>query len=133
MKMETILDNILNIQQQYPNIYVGGSVALILQNVIPFRKPSDVDLITLERMHIYDLFNIHKEKNKLIRRHRHDNIIFEIFYNPNAEYVKYTYKNNNIKLSPVDEIMSWKINQLHKHPEKDKLNKHKLDLQQIQK
>lgn len=128
--MYNILNEILKIQQQYPDIYVGGSVALILQKAIPYRKPKDVDLISSNRIHIYEVFNIDKEKHRRIKGSTHNNIRFEIFYNPNAEYIKCKYKDNIIKLSPIDEIMEWKINRLLEHSEsKSSYKKHLIDLQ----
>jgi hypothetical protein len=125
--MHNILDKILSIQQQYPDIYVGGSVALILQKAIPFRKPKDVDLISPYKTHIYEVFNVNRDKHFRIRSHSYDNIRFELFHNPNAEYVKGYYKGNIIKLSPVDEIMEWKFNQLL--TKRTNLEKHIKDLQ----
>jgi hypothetical protein len=46
--MEHTIQEIIKIQQHYPNIYIGGSVALILQNAIPVREPKDVDLISTD-------------------------------------------------------------------------------------
>jgi hypothetical protein len=125
--MHNILDKILSIQQQYPDIYVGGSVALILQKAIPFRKPKDVDLISPYKTHIYEVFNVNRDKHFRIRSHSYDNIRFELFHNSNAEYVKGYYKGNIIKLSPVDEIMEWKFNQLL--TKRTNLEKHIKDLQ----
>ena len=125
--MHNILDKILSIQQQYPDIYVGGSVALILQKAIPFRKPKDVDLISPHKTHIYEVFNVNRDKHFRIRSYNYDNIRFELFHNPNAEYVKGYYKGNIIKLSPVDEIMEWKFNQLL--TKSTNLEKHIKDLQ----
>ena len=125
--MHNILDKILSIQQQYPDIYVGGSVALILQKAIPFRKPKDVDLISPYKTHIYEVFNVNRDKHFRIRSYNYDNIRFELFHNPNAEYVKGYYKGNIIKLSPVDEIMEWKFNQLL--TKRTNFEKHIKDLQ----
>jgi hypothetical protein len=125
--MHNILDKILSIQQQYPDIYVGGSVALILQKAIPFRKPKDVDLISPYKTHIYEVFNVNRDKHFRIRSHNYDNIRFELFHNFNAEYVKGYYKGNIIKLSPVDEIMEWKFNQLL--TKRTNIDKHIKDLQ----
>jgi hypothetical protein len=125
--MYNILDKILSIQQQYPDIYVGGSVALILQKAIPFRKPKDVDLISPYKTHIYEVFNVNRDKHFRIRSHNYDNIRFELFHNSNAEYVKGYYKGNIIKLSPVDEIMEWKFNQLL--TKRTNIDKHIKDLQ----
>ena len=125
--MHNILDKILSIQQQYPDIYVGGSVALVLQKAIPFRKPKDVDLISPYKTHIYEVFNVDRDKHFRIRSHSYDNIRFELFHNPNAEYVKGYYKGNIIKLSPVDEIMEWKFNQLL--TKRTNIDKHIKDLQ----
>lgn len=128
--MHNILNEILKIQQQYPDIYIGGSVALILQKAIPYREPKDVDLISLNKIHIYEVFNINKEKHWLVKSKIYNNIKFDMFYNPNAEYIKCKYKGNIIKLSPVNEIMKWKTNNLLKHLENtNNYRKHLLDLQ----
>lgn len=128
--MHNILNEILKIQQQYPDIYVGGSLSLILQKAIPYREPKDIDLISPHRLHIYEVFNVDKEKHWRIKNKTFNNIRFELFHNPNAEYVKGNYKGNIIKLSPVDEIMEWKINKLLEHSiNEGSFKKHLIDLQ----
>ena len=128
--MHNILNEILKIQQQYPDIYVGGSLSLILQKVIPYREPKDIDLISPHKLHIYEVFNVDKEKHWRIKNKTFNNIRFELFYNPNAEYIKGNYKGNIIKLSPVDEIMEWKINKLLEHSiNESNFKKHLIDLQ----
>jgi hypothetical protein len=131
--MHNILDEILSIQQQHPNIYVGGSVALILQEAIAPRKPKDVDLISTYKTHIYDVFGIDREKHWRIKNTRRNGITFDLFYNPNAQYVEYNYNGNIIKLSPVDETMEWKTAQLNKRYPKgyrvEYFKKHLTDLQ----
>lgn len=131
--MHNILNEILTIQQQYPNIYVGGSVALILQEAIPARKPKDVDLISTYKTHIYDVFGIDREKHRRIKNTRRNDITFDLFHNPNAQYVEYNYNGNIIKISPVDEIMEWKNIQLNKRRPAgyrvEYFKKHSTDLQ----
>jgi hypothetical protein len=50
------LYNILEIQEKHPNLYIGGSISLILQNVIS-RKPGDIDWVSPNKTHILDIFN----------------------------------------------------------------------------
>ena len=106
--LNNILDTLLEFQQQNPHIYIGGSVSLMLQEAIPLRIPKDIDIISTQRTHIHDIFGItESKKHKLQRRHKHNGFIFELFYNPKAQYVPYIYKGKIIKLSPIDEINAW--------------------------
>ena len=103
-----IIDDIIQFQSKFPNIYIGGSVSLILQNIIPYRVPKDIDIISKNKIHIYDLFGIDKIKYSIAKVCMYNNIKWEIFYNANAEYIEYEYKNHIIKLSPAQEIYKWK-------------------------
>jgi len=108
--ISTILHSLVKFQNQNPNIYIGGSVSLMLQEAIPYRIPRDIDIITPNRVHIYDLFEVtNKEKQFMIRRYKFDNLLFELFYNPKAEYIEYNWKGNILKLSPIIEVYKWKI------------------------
>jgi hypothetical protein len=95
-------------QQKYPNIYIGGSVSLILQGIIPYRIPKDIDIISTNRIHIYDLFEVKKEKRR-IKTYKHNGLKFDLFINPNAQYVEHIYDGHILKLSPVDEVYQWKL------------------------
>jgi predicted nucleotidyltransferase len=95
-------------QQKYPNIYIGGSVSLILQGIIPYRIPKDIDIISTNRIHIYDLFEVKKEKRR-IKTYKHSGLKFDLFINPNAQYVEHIYDGHILKLSPVDEVYQWKL------------------------
>ena len=104
-----MLENILiEFQQKYPNIYIGGSVSLILQNIIPYRVPKDIDIISLNRVHIFDLFDINKPRHVMAHKHRYNNFLFDLFINPQAQYIEHIYNGHIIKLSPADEIYEWK-------------------------
>lgn len=113
--METIL---LEFQQRYPNIYIGGSVALILQGIIPYRVPKDIDIISPNRIHIYDIFNVDKPHSKIVKRYRHQGFLFDLFINPNAQYIEYIYNGCILKLSPADEVYQWKLREQNIHREK---------------
>lgn len=115
IKMEIAL---LEFQQQHPNIYIGGSVALILQGIIPYRVPKDIDIISPNRIHIYDIFKVDKPHSKLIKRHRHQGLLFDLFINPNAQYVEHIYDGHVLKLSPADEVYQWKLRKQNVHREK---------------
>lgn len=107
MKMEVTV--ISKFQQKHPNIYIGGSVSLMLQGIIPYRIPKDVDIISTDRVHIYDLFEVKKEKHRLIKTYRYEGLKFDLFINPNTQYVDYIYKGHTLKLSPIDEVYQWKL------------------------
>ena len=107
--MENILEELSKFQQKYPNIYIGGSVSLMLQKVIPYRVPKDIDIISTNRIHIYDLFEVKKEKHRLIKRYKHEGLKFDLFINPNAQYIEYIYNGHVLKLSPIDEVYQWKL------------------------
>lgn len=113
MRMEIIykINNILQIlnkfQQTNPNIYIGGSVSLILQDVIPERIPKDIDIISPTRIHINEIFDINKPK--IVRSYKFEGLKFELFNNPNAQYIEYNKNGIKLKLSPIDEIMEWKL------------------------
>lgn len=106
MRMENVL---LEFQQQNPDIYIGGSVALILQGIIPYRVPKDIDIISPKRIHIYDIFGVDKPQHKRLKKHRHNGFLFDLFINPNAQYIEHIYNGYVLKLSPADEIYQWKL------------------------
>jgi hypothetical protein len=116
--MENILETLSKFQKRHPNIYIGGSVSLILQNVIPYRIPKDIDIISTNRIHIYDLFEVKKEKHRLIKKFKHDGLKFDLFINPNAQYIEYIYNGYTFKLSPVDEVYQWKLKDQNVNTEK---------------
>ena len=116
MKMEKQLDKfdsiillLVKFQQQYPHIYIGGSVSLVLQKAIPHRIPKDIDIISQNRIHIYELFNTDKPYNRLIKKYKHEGILFDLFINPKAQFVEHIYNGYLLKLSPVDEVYQWKL------------------------
>jgi len=116
--MESILEELSKFQKKHPNIYIGGSVSLILQGIIPYRIPKDIDIISINRIHIYDLFEVKKEKHKLIKKFKHNELRFDLFINPNAQYIEYIYNGYNLKLSPVDEVYEWKLREKNIQKEK---------------
>lgn len=125
LKMKILDKNlfkILELQNQYPNLYIGGSISLLLQNAIPYREISDIDLITVEPYYIYDIFDINRDIKHKIRRYNYNGTINELFKNKNAQYLNFNYKGHIIKISPISEIMEWKQRFNH-------INKHKKDLE----
>lgn len=109
-KFINIIDTLLEFQENNPNIYIGGSISLILQKVIPVRIPKDIDIITPQRTYICEIFHLDKPKHRFFRRYKYNDVLFELFYNPKAQYIEYTIKNKILKLSPIDEVFEWKIN-----------------------
>jgi hypothetical protein len=116
--MESILEVLSKFQKKHPNIYIGGSVSLILQGIIPYRIPKDIDIISTNRIHIYDLFEVKKEKHRLIKKFKHNELKFDLFINPNAQYIEHIYNGYTLKLSPVDEIYEWKLREKNIQSEK---------------
>jgi len=116
--MESILEVLSKFQKKHPNIYIGGSVSLILQGIIPYRIPKDIDIISTNRIHIYDLFEVKKEKHRLIKKFKHNELKFDLFINPNAQYIEHIYNGYTLKLSPVDEIYEWKLREKNIQNEK---------------
>lgn len=116
------LFKILELQSQYPNLYIGGSISLLLQNAIPYRETSDIDLITVEPYHIYDIFDVDREINNKTRRYNYNGTRNELFKNKNAQYLNFNYNGYILKISPISEIMEWKQRFNH-------INKHKKDLE----
>ncbi len=108
--MDFILKVLSEFQSQHPDIYIGGSVSLMLQNAIPNRVPHDIDIISPKKIHIFEIFNItDKIHHPLTRIHRHQNLKFELFCNPNASYLEYNWEGNILKLSPIEEVFKWKF------------------------
>lgn len=131
--MDNILQEVIKIQERYPHIYLGGSISLILQNAIPNRVPKDVDLVTSERIHIYEVFNVDRIRYPRIHSYKYNNVKFELFVNPKAEYISYIYDGYTIKLSPIQEILDWKIKKLNIYDINSKIyQKHLKDLQNDQ-
>ena len=66
--------------------------------------------------------DIRVKKKKSIKN---DKLRWDLFINPNAEYIEFNTKFGILKISPIDEILEWKFRFLEKHT----LNtKHKQDL-----
>jgi hypothetical protein len=121
--IDNLLPILLEFQQRNPHIYIGGSVSLMLQEAIPLRVPKDIDIISTQRTHIHDIFGIYEtQRHKLVRRHRHQGVIFELFYNPKAQYVQYLYQGQILKLSPINEINEWKLKNTNKEKHNNDLN-----------
>jgi len=120
--MDKLLDILVKFQKNNPDVYVGGSVSLILQNIIPYRIPKDIDIITPIKQHIYDIFNVNSIKHRIIRSYKYNDFKWELFYNSKAQYLEYIYNDNIIKISPVDEVFEWKYKFQNKSPNNIKHN-----------
>jgi len=107
MKLSKIIEKCKLIQMEFPDIIIGGSVSLILQKAIPFRIPKDIDLIVKNKNIINEMVVKYDIKNHR-RTFKIDEQLFDIFYNPQAEYVNL----GKLKLSPVEEIAKIKQNKI---------------------
>jgi hypothetical protein len=117
--MDKILSVLVEFQQQSPNIYIGGSVSLILQNIIPPRIPHDIDIISPYKTHIFEIFNvIDREHHRIAKIYRYKDLKFDLYYNPKAQYIEHEWKGNILKISPADEIYEWKLRETNIKREK---------------
>jgi len=123
---KNIIINILEIQNNNPDIYVGGSLSLILQGVLPYREIHDIDLIHNKKIQIHDVFNINERKN-VRNKIYYNGIEHELFVNKEAKYVNFDYNGWIIKLSPIDETIEWKKIFYNRY----KKEKHLIDLKNI--
>jgi len=119
-----ILDKLIDFQKQNSNIIIGGSVSLMLQNQIPFRIPKDIDIISKDKIHIFDIFNINKERKPLCKVCNHNGLRFELFINAQAKYIEYNHKEQILKISPQEEIWEWKMRSKYSQN-----SKHQSDIQ----
>ncbi len=63
-----LLHKIKDIQEQYDYIYLGGSIALILQNAISSREVSDVGLISTKySINIFKVLDLHTQKHPFMK------------------------------------------------------------------
>jgi hypothetical protein len=112
---EVLLKYIVPLQKQYPDFYLGGSIALMLQKHIPFRDTKDIDIVSPAFFG-----DLHETKfpykgmvtSKKTYRIREINTCLDFFHNPQAQYVVATFQGHNIKLSPVNEITYAKENKI---------------------
>lgn len=116
-----LICNLYNFQQQNPEVYIGGSISLILQNVIPLREIKDIDLICINKFSL---------KQRIFYQ---EGFKYEMFYNPKAEYIEYQFEDKIIKISPVQEVIDWKIKFKNKYLNSDKAKKHLIDIENLKK
>ena len=106
--ISTTLDILKNIELP-PNIYIGGSLPLIVQNIIPYRTPKDIDLISCIPIEEHNLDHLNIKKIFRAYGFSKNNLRFELFYNPKAEFVEYDYKGHTFRFSPIYEIIEFKL------------------------
>jgi len=123
---EVLLKYIVPLQKQYPDFYLGGSLALILQKHIPARDVKDLDIISP-----VSFGDLHETKfpykgmvtSKKTYHIREIKTCLDFFHNPKAKYVTANIQGHTIKLSPIDEIVHAKENKIwspvYKNKQKD--------------
>jgi hypothetical protein len=112
---EVLLKYIVPLQKQYPDFYLGGSLALILQKHIPARDVKDLDIISP-----VSFGDLHETKfpykgmvtSKKTYHIREIKTCLDFFHNPKAKYVTANIQGHIIKLSPIDEIVHAKENKI---------------------
>jgi hypothetical protein len=112
---EVLLKYIVPLQKQYPDFYLGGSLALILQKHIPARDVKDLDIISP-----VSFGDLHETKfpyrgmvtSKKTYHIREIKTCLDFFHNPKAKYIAVKFQGHNIKLSPVNEIIHAKENKI---------------------
>lgn len=109
----SFIHKLYDFQNKFPELVIGGSVSLILQNIIPPRITKDVDIISKEKIHINDIFNLNRSRLPRIKTYKYKDIIYDLFINPNREYISYNIYDVILNISPVEEIMKWKYKNQH--------------------
>lgn len=112
---EVLLKYIVPLQKQYPDFYLGGSLALILQKHIPARDIKDLDIISP-----VSFGDLHETKfpyrgmvtSKKTYHIREIKTCLDFFHNPKAKFVTVKFQGHTIKLSPIDEIVHAKENKI---------------------
>jgi hypothetical protein len=104
-----LISKILELQRKYPHIYIGGSIALILQGAIPARTPGDIDIISPEKIKLNQILDI----NTPARRCYFEGERYELFVNYDAKFVEFPIENEILKLSPIEEVIEWKRKRNH--------------------
>lgn len=112
---EVLLKYIVPLQKQYPDFYLGGSLALILQKHIPARDVKDLDIISP-----VSFGDLHETKfpyrgmvtSKKTYHIREIKTCLDFFHNPKAKYIAVKFQGYTIKLSPVNEIIHAKENKI---------------------
>ena len=106
--MLSILNELKTIELP-PDIYIGGSLPLIIQDIIPYRTPKDIDLISCIPVEKHNLDHLNIKKIFRTYGFKKNNLQFELFYNPEAKFEEYDYEGHIFKFSPVDEIINFKL------------------------
>jgi len=121
--------NILNqyyipIQHRYSFISLGGSIPLILSQLIPFRPIKDIDIISTQfiskaeikhEIFGYPLYEIKEEPFQISEYRLNCNKPFtqgvglDIFINPKATYYYVKFKDLKLRISPPEEIVQFKF------------------------
>ena len=114
------------IQRRYNFISLGGSIPLILCKFIPFRPIKDIDIISTQYISKAEIKNevyglpIYEINDNLIKFDKKqymsicnksftDGVGLDIFINPKATYYYIQYKDMKLRISPPEEIISFKI------------------------
>ena len=112
------------IQDKYSFISLGGSIPLIISNLIPFRPIKDIDIISTQFVSkaeikheifgcsVYELPSEHPFSMGDYRSYCHKpftDIGLDIFINPQATYYYVKYKDLKLRISPPEEIIQFKF------------------------
>lgn len=142
---DNFLDELVKFQDQNQEVCIGGSIALILQQAIPYRKPKDVDVITTTDVLITELKGLSRLKDRDgISQYVIGGLKCDVLRSPvNIQPVDYKHSSGIIKLYPVNELAIWKKETVDRIPYVltlpkmftgeliERLQKHKEDLDHI--
>lgn len=142
---DSLLDELVKFQDQNPEVCIGGSIALMLQKAIPYRKPKDVDVITTTVVSITELKGLSRLKDKDgINQYVIGGLKCDVLRSPvSIQPVDYKHSSGLIKLYPVNELAVWKKEAVDRLPHAltipkefagdlvQRLQKHKEDLDHI--
>ena len=110
MDLDKVLDTVVEIQKEHPDVYLGGSISLMLQNILS-REIGDVDLETQKKMYIRQVLKEAPHVNLHI--YIKDGVKYELLPNPSdyhqdGSYVEYNYKESILRLVPAERIIKVK-------------------------
>ena len=107
---DDFLDSLVEFQLLNPEVYIGGSVALMLQQAIPYRKPKDLDLVTFTEKTFAELKGISRRRAEYgFYGYVVGGMLCELMCDPEPiELVEYKHGSGIIRLGTIDRIVYWK-------------------------
>lgn len=117
----------IKLHQQWPKLILGGSLALIIQDAIPYRKAKDIDLVghrynVWDKQEIYQLGSSVDDADCVMIKI--DGVAFDYFIKPSVIYSVIDFMGILINVQYTPQIISAKLQYYNKHA----IVKHRDDL-----